>query len=91
MTTKNVNLTVKQLRDLLNRAVNDGLGDRELRFAYQANAPLQDVVAGVWYEDDDEDVQEEADTNVFYLVSGGQDAETPYAPCVVFEECNTKL
>lgn len=84
-------MTVTELRDVLNQAIENGCGDRELRFAYQANYPLQDLVEGVWYDDDDEADQEEAGTNVFYLVSGGQDYDTPYAPRVAFEECTTEL
>ena len=84
-------MTVTELRDVLNQAIENGIGDRETRFAYQSNYPLQDVIAGVWYDEDDEADQEEAGTDVFYLVSGGQDYNNPYAPSVVFEECTTQL
>jgi hypothetical protein len=84
-------MTVEQLRDVLNQAIENGRGDDELRFAYQANYPLQDLVEGVWYDEDDEDDQEEADSRVFYLVSGGQDYNHPYAPRMAFEECTDVL
>lgn len=84
-------MTVTELRDVLNQAIESGLENREIRFAHQANYPLQDTLAGVWYDEDDEADQEEAGTDVFYLVSGGQDTEHPYAPRVAFEEYMTEL
>ena len=84
-------MTVEQLRDVLNQAIENGCGDREIRFAYQSNYPLQDLLEGVWYDEDDEDDQEESESNVFYLVSGGQDTNHPYAPRVAFEECTDVL
>jgi len=87
-------MTVTELRDVLNQAIENGVGDRELRFAYQPSYPLQDSVEGVWYEESDDsgdEDQEEAESDVFYLVSGGQDYNNPYAPRVAFEECTTQL
>ena len=86
-------MTVQELRDVLDQAIEAGLGDVETRFAYQANYPLQDKIEGVWFDDDienDEDGELRVDAT-FYLVSGGQDYDNPYAPRAAFENCTTEL
>jgi hypothetical protein len=81
-------MTVEELRDVLSQAVELGLGDNELRFAYQPNYPLQDRVGGVWFNEESSD---EDEASVFYLVSGGQDRNCPYAPSAAFDECVSAL
>lgn len=94
-------LTVSELRDLLGQLEEHGLGDSELRFAYQANYPLQDFVDGIWAPSLDEDGgrdEEDEDTakerskaekeQLVYLVSGGQEG---YGPKAAFENCVSEL
>jgi len=84
-------MTVQELAELLDELVEAGHGDRDLRFVYQPNYPLQDEVAGVYdpLEDPESELpEEESDLPVpcLYLVSGGQDREQPYGPSAAFEQ-----
>jgi len=87
-------MTVQELKQTLDNAVEMGLGDAELRFTYQARYPLQDHVEGVWFDEEAmEDFQETAsameneEMPYFYIVSGGQDYDSPYGPRAAHEEC----
>lgn len=94
-------MTVQELKNLLEQAIEQGCGDMEVRFTYQENYPLQDTVAGGWAAclaetgfESDEDVEELAvleKLGHFYLVSGGQDRDMPYGPKRAFEECSEYL
>ena len=85
-------MTVNELKNLLEQMADAGYGDREVLFAYQANYPLQDHIAGGWvpghiaYMDD-----EAADESVVYLVSGGQVHDQPYGPSQAFSEAVESL
>lgn len=78
--------SVKELRDALDQLVEMGMGDSELRLAIQPNYPLQELVGGLWF---DEEEQSESDSDstgaTVYIVSGGQDHNSPYAPRRAFE------
>ncbi len=79
-------MTVNELKNLLEQMADEGYGDREVLFAYQANYPLQDHIAGGWvpghiaYMDD-----EPVDDSVVYLVSGGPVHDQPYGPSRAFD------
>ena len=85
-------MTVNKLKNLLEQMADEGYGDREVLFAYQANYPLQDHIAGGWvpghvaYMDD-----EPVDESVVYLVSGGQVYDKPYGPSRAFSEATESL
>lgn len=81
--------TVKALHAVLGQLIENGLGDNELRFAYQANYPLQDWIEGIWYDEED-DSQEDED-KIVYIVSGGQDHDNPYGPKAAFENATLEL
>ncbi len=87
-------MTVNELKNLLDQMADEGYGDREVLFAYQANYPLQDHIAGGWVPGpaDDEDEDEDAtDAEVVYLVSGGQVYDQPYGPSRAFSEAVESL
>jgi hypothetical protein len=88
-------MTVNELKNLLEQMADEGLGDREVLFAYQANYPLQDHIAGGWIPGpaDDEDEHDDAtdDEVVVYLVSGGQVHDQPYGPSRAFAEAVESL
>lgn len=92
-------MTVNELKNLLEQMADAGYGDREVLFAYQANYPLQDHIAGGWIPDlaaddegEDEDEDDEAtDDEVVYLVSGGQVYDKPYGPSRAFSEAVESL
>lgn len=89
---------VQDLHRALGQLIEMGLGESELRFTYQSNYPLQDFVEGLWfdeeayYNEDAEEASEEASEDqemtlpTVYLVSGGQDHDSPYGPRQAFEE-----
>ena len=87
-------MTVNELKNLLEQMADAGHGDREVLFAYQANYPLQDHIAGGWIPGpaDDEDEDDDAtDAEVVYLVSGGQVYDQPYGPSRAFSEAVESL
>lgn len=75
-------ITVQEAHDALAQLIEMGLGESELRLAYQPNYPLQDHVAGLWFD------PELASPSVF-VVSGGQVYDEPYAPRDAFIEATT--
>ena len=90
-------MTVNELKNLLEQMADAGYGEREVLFAYQANYPLQDHIAGGWIpghrrrrrrrgRDD-----EATDDEVVYLVSGGQVYDKPYGPSRAFSEAVESL
>lgn len=92
-------MTVNELLNLLEQMADAGCGDREVLFAYQANYPLQDHIAGGWIpgpadeaDEDDESPDDEAISDaVVYLVSGGQVSDIPYGPSRAFSEAVESL
>ena len=93
-------MTVNELKNLLEQMADEGFGEREVLFAYQANYPLQDHIAGGWIPgpaddadaDEDADADDEAtDDEVVYLVSGGQVYDKPYGPSRAFSEAVESL
>ena len=89
-------MTVNELRNLLDQMADAGLGEREVLFAYQANYPLQDHIAGGWIWEPANDGREEedegdVDDSVVYLVSGGQVHDRPYGPRRAFDEAVRSL
>ena len=81
-------MTVNELKNLLEQMADEGLGEREVLFAYQQHYPLQDHIAGGWIPRpaDDEDEDDDTDDQVVYLVSGGQVYDQPYGPSRAFSE-----
>lgn len=79
---------VQDLHRALGQLIEMGLGEAELRFAYQSNYPLQDHVEGLWFDEEAHYNEEDdaAEPPTIYLVSGGQDHDNPYGPRQAFEE-----
>jgi len=80
---------VQDLHRALQQLIEMGLGEAELRFTYQSNYPLQDLVEGLWVDEErlyEEDTDDDTEPPVVYLVSGGQDHDSPYGPRQAFEE-----
>lgn len=84
-------MTVGELHRALGAAIELGLEDSELRIAHQPHWPLQEYVEGVWFDDEVvEDFQEtdgSGDPPLFYIASGGQDHDSPYAPKAAMTDC----
>jgi len=84
------NMTVNEMRDLLEDMIENGYGEREVLFVYQQNYPLQDHIAGGWVPGHDADPdggpEDETNENAVYLVSAGQCYDQPYGPSQAFDE-----
>jgi len=87
-------MTVGELKRVLDTAIEMGHEDAELRFTYQARYPLQDHVEGVWFDEEAMDDYHETASAMgndempkFYIVSGGQDHDSPYGPRKAHDEC----
>lgn len=82
-------MTVAELRNVLDGLVCDGIGDCEVRFAYQPSWPLQVSIARVvepnydYVGHPDEPGASRQDEDVVYLVEGAQPSN-PYPPAWVF-------
>ena len=75
-------MTVNELIERLQEVAEDGLGDSEIRLAFQPNWPLQFDIGGLAVPDDSDEETPEAP--VVYLVEGDSIHESPYAPGWVF-------
>lgn len=84
-------MTVNEMIDRLQEAVDDGFGECEVRLAFQPNWPLQYDIAGIATPDGESRAQGEPDeepddaASVVYLVEGGHpNDDSPYAPAWAF-------
>jgi len=75
-------MTVAELIEPLQEAADDGLGECEVRLAFQPNWPLQFHVGGIAVPEESDD--EAPETPVVYVVEGTPIHESPYAPSWVF-------
>jgi hypothetical protein len=75
-------VTVNELIERLQDVADDGLGECEVRLAFQPSWPMQFNVGGIAVPDDTTD--EAPETPVVYLVEGSSIHESPYAPGWVF-------
>lgn len=79
--------TVREIHKALAQLIDQGMGDSELRLAIQPSYPLQELVEGLWFDEEAlADFELHCDTPpTVYIVSGGQDHDSPYAPREAFE------
>lgn len=70
-------MTVNEMIERLQEVAEDGLGEREIRLAFQPSWPLQFTVGGIA-------IPEEEDSEV-YITEGSHPNDSPYAPGWVFE------
>lgn len=75
-------MTVNELIERLQDIAAAGLGEVEVRLAFQPNWPLQFRIGGIALPEDAAD--ETPETPVVYLVEGSSIHESPYAPGWVF-------
>ena len=82
-------MTVNEMIERLQEIAEDGLGDREIRLAFQPSWPLQFVVGGIATAEDEEehdgdDDQAPAADAAVYITEGNHPDDSPYAPAWVF-------
>ena len=79
--------TVADLHAALEQLIENGLGEAELRLAIQRNYPLTELVDGLWFDEEQMNDSEDGETEMppVFIVSGGGDHDSPYAPREAFE------
>jgi hypothetical protein len=81
-------MTVNDLIERLQEVAEEGMGDAEIRLAFQPSWPLQFTVGGIAIPDTDSDAPDEGPvdtTPVVYITEGSHPDDSPYAPGWVFE------
>ena len=81
-------MTVNELIERLQDVAEEGLGDREIRLAFQRSWPLQFTVGGIAIPDTDSGEPEGGQDHtppVVYIAEGSHPDDSPYAPRWVFE------
>ena len=79
-------MTLNELIGQLQELVDGGHGDYQVLAVYQPNYPLQEKVAGVWFDDEPENEDEDENENkfIYIVVDGHQNGVSPYGPRAAF-------
>jgi hypothetical protein len=84
-------MTVNEMIERLQEAVDDGFGECEVRLAFQPSWPLQFEIGGVATPDDESRATSEPDeepngvSSVVYITEGSHPRDdSPYAPSWAF-------
>ena len=81
-------MTVNEMIERLQEVAEGGLGECEMRLAFQPSWPLQFTVGGIAIPEADETDTDEAQDEsapVVYITEGSHPDDSPYAPGWVFE------
>jgi hypothetical protein len=79
-------MTVNEMIERLQEVAEEGMGEFELRLAFQPGWPLQFEVGGLATPEETRD--EDGRPEVVYLVEGAHPEDTPYAPQWAFENAS---